>query len=794
MNPHSLDVLEYHRLLTLIAAYAGSASGRDYILGLTPYTTPDIAQSEFVDLTRTALQLRRDGVHLPVAQFESPQDLLRRAGPTDAVLDAEAFLLLRVLLRTAREIRYLLVDRLPVPCPALESFGATFPDLSDIADAIDRVFDADGAVRDSAGPRLAEIRRDLNKLERRVRRKLDQLLQNQDLADVVQESHASLRNHRYVIPIRREQKAVFPGVVHDQSNSGRTLFIEPAGTVEIGNELASLRLEERDEIRRILLALTDTVRRARDDLRFLAERLTLYDAIHSVSHWAVEFDCRYVEWDKRLSLKNARHPLLQHQFRQEDREDELIPLNLQLPPASTVLVVTGSNAGGKTVVLKTVGLLTLMAQAGLPAPVGDNSRLRRFENVLADIGDEQSLQQNLSTFSSHLTHIRNILNEAGGQDSLILLDELGAGTDPTEGGALGCAILDRLSRSAGITLATTHLATIKHFVHEHERMSNASVLFNDETLRPEYVLSVGRPGASHAMTIARNIGLPTGVLDHATSFLNSEQLHLETLLAQMDQDQRRLQSDVEEAQAARNRIVREREELAQELKGLRRERKRRLNEAQREAAAIVDNARREMNRLLSDAADEKDETREKELRRRIEKKKRELNEAIAETQPRPERKLDPEQLATGQRVWVEVLRDHGVITWLSADRKRAKVDVDGMNFDVKTAELGVAQSKPEPKEDPRQAAVGRPRRSTAARTELKLLGKRVEAALREVEEFLDDAALAGLGQVRIVHGFGTGALREAIHGYLKECPVVTGFHIGVEGKEAGGAGVTWVDL
>jgi DNA mismatch repair protein MutS2 len=792
MNDHTLQVLEYPRLLALLAEYAASPAGRAALLAIRPATTPAAAFAER-PLHAAFLRLRELGFEPHRADFDLPAEALARVAPVGAVLDTDELLALRRLLRQLHQVRRCLGSDLCQQAPPVVTFRAALPELNDLLRRLDRVFDDQGRLQDDATDALAELRRRVRQLERKISQRLEALLHESDLADVFADRYVALRNNRYVIPIPRENRGRVRGVVHDQSNSGRTIFMEPEATLADGNELATARLEERDEILRLLAALSDQVRAALPELQAAAALLTRYDVAFAISAWAETFRCCYPEPAPRLALQHARHPLLAQQFRQRGQEDALVPLDLELPADCRVLAVTGSNTGGKTVVLKTVGLLALAFQSGLPLPVRPESTLPFFPQILADIGDEQSLQQNLSTFSGHLRQVSAILAAAAAQPALVLLDELGSGTDPIEGGALGCAILDTLAKSQALALVTTHLGMIKTHVHNQPRMGNASVRFNAETLQPEYVLEVGRPGASHALTIAGRLGIPQPVLAAARAHLSSDQLNLEQLLASVELKERQLQQDLAVAQAARDKAVAERDQLHQELAALRQQRRELLHQAQREAGAIVDNTRRQMDSLLQQARQAKADDAAKELRKSVEAKREKLKQGIATSAPRPPQRLAPAALEVGQKVWVAVLNDHAIIVALSDDKQRATIDCAGKRFELRSNQLSAR--RPDAEEPaPARTTVHKPSPSRAVRLELNVIGLRVDEAIPQVERFLDEAMLAGLDQVRIIHGFGTGQLRKGLHEYLEGSPAVDSFRLGLPDKDPGGAGATYVQL
>ena len=800
MQEHTLQVLEYHRFLDWVASFAGSAPGQEAVRALRPAAAAD-PDAWVPALTRDALACRRAGTELPTLHFEAPHAVLQRVAPADALLEVEDFLLVRRLLAAATTLRPLARPAESVRAPQLAALARELPPCADLAARLAAVFDDEGKVRDNASPALADLRRQIDASDRRILAHLHRLLQQGDYADVWQERFVALRNQRYVVPVRRERRARVRGVVHDQSNSGQTLYIEPDLTLEDGNELAALRLEERDELRRIFIALGDALRAASDDLLAAFAAFCRYDVAYAASAWANTFAAEYPTWGDRCSLVRAQHPLLQRRLHQEGRAGELVPLDLDLTPGLRVVAVTGANAGGKTVVLKTVGLLVLIAQTGLPIPVGAGTTLCFFPAVLADIGDEQSIEQNLSTFSGHQHRIAQLLRVASRGAALVLLDELGSGTDPVEGGALGCAILEALARYDGLTLATTHLGTIKNFVQARTDMVNASVLFDPETLQPLYRLLIGRPGASQALHIAERSGVAAQVVQRARELMGSDQAHLATVLATMDEKERRLRDDLDTARQARDEVLKERDSLRLELQTLRRQRRDLLHQAQDEAANLVENTRREMTRLLDEARQAgADGERGRATRRQVEERREKLRAGLAQTQPRPEQPLKPKALAIGDRVWVEPLRGKGRVTAISADRRRVTLDLDGITVTVESASLG--RLSPEEQAAAATPVPGGGRGAGTAPTpvfrepvamELNLIGLHVDQALPRLERFVDEAIYSGLEEVRIIHGMGTGALKQAVHAYLAKAPVRK-FTLGVTGRDPGGPGATTVYL
>ncbi|MBN2450398.1 MAG: endonuclease MutS2 [Lentisphaeria bacterium] len=796
MDQHAFHVLEFDALLETLAGYAQTGGGRRAVLALRPAPGREASRGR-QGLYRELMGLAEAGVSFPGLQFEDIGEALRRAAPDGAVLDSEELLLCRQLLDAAAEAAAFLQRDGCRNCPELQALGRRIDPCTPLARRLHRCLDQDGTVPDSASPALAELRRRAVRLEQNLQRTLERLLQDPKFGGVVQDAYVTQRNGRYVIPIRREEKAAVPGIIHDHSNSGHTVFVEPTLSLPMGNELAGLRLEERDEIRRILAGLSAAVREASPLLAASQQALTELDAAAAVARWGAAYRCTFPADGRSIRLVQARHPLLEQNLRAEGRAAELVPLDLSIAGGVRTVVITGSNTGGKTVALKTLGLCLLLAQAGLPAPVDGRTELPWFDQIYADIGDEQSLATNLSTFSAHMTHITAILQRTRHGRSLVLLDELGAGTDPLEGGALACAILQELASRPALTLATTHLGIVKQFVHEHRQMLNAAVRFNTETLRPEYVVDIGRPGASHALLIAERLRLPREVIRAAEKMLSTDHLRLEQVLSRMEDDQRKIAVAERDMQEARDALVKDREAVRQERDHLRSERRRLMQDAYRQAAGIVENARQEMENQLrhlrQTAPDNAAAAREQaaQARKTINAREKRLDASLRQTADRPPQPIAPEQLAVGMRVWVERLRGHGTVRALASHRRTATVAIDGLPFTVATSELGRARDNGN---DPTvEVKVSRPRVSGATPVEINLIGLRVEEALQSLDHYLNRSAMANLGEVRIIHGFGTGRLRQGIHEWLRGHALVRSFRLGGE-KDPGGAGATHVTL
>lgn len=796
MDPHSLDVLEFGALLETIGGYAQTARGHAAVTAIRPAAARAGTPSR-TPLYADVLVVLDAGTALPGLLFEDPAEPLRRVTPEGAVLDGPDLLLVRGMLDVATDAHAFLHREPCLSRPALAALATRIHSCDELRADLHRSLDKDGSVLDAASATLRSLRQRAAQLEQALQRSLERLLREPGLADAIQESFVTLRNGRFVVPVRREQRSALPGIVHDLSNSGRTLFVEPASSVPLGNDLADTRLQERDEVRRILASLSAAVRTVGPQTTETLAALTELDAAFAVGRWAVAYHCVLPDLGTRLRLFRARHPLLEKQLRSEGRVAALVPLDFDPPGGIRTVVITGSNTGGKTVALKTIGLLSLLAHCGLPVPADPRSQFLPVDHVFADIGDEQSVAASLSTFSAHIRHLTEVFDRSRGGHSLILLDELGAGTDPIEGGALACAILQHLAGRSALTVATTHLGVVKQFVQDQRQMLNAAVRFNTGTLKPEYILDLGRPGASHALLIARRLHLPEEVLKTAERLLSTDHLRLEQVLASMEEDQRRLADSEREARGTRDELLRERDEVRAELEELRRERRRLMHEAYRQAEGIVDNARREIeNRLRhlreANAPSEEAAASAAAARKTIEDRSRRLREAAEQTAPRPAQPLAPVDITPGRRVWVERLQAHGTVLCLGDHGHTARVDVGGLPFTVEVRELGQA---PPPSGTPatRRVTVTRPRLQGPSASEINLIGRRVDDAIAELDGFLDRALLAGIDEVRVIHGFGTGRLRQGIHDWLRTHRLVKRFRLGGE-RDPGGGGATLVTL
>ena len=797
---HTLTVLEFHELIESICGEAQSEPGIALIRALRPSSDLDVITRNR-PLYSDMIAMRNKPLEPPSLRTDDLGEILRHVAPEGAVIDGTELISCLSLLDTAHDLKEFADGKDAQTFTVFQSIVANIDPCEPLRAILTRSIDRDGSVMDSASEKLRSLRREATALEYRIQRHLEQMVHSNENDSSLQDHFVTTRNGRYVIPVKRDARNNLPGIVHDLSNSGQTLFVEPTETLGWGNDLVRTRAEEHDEIIRILTDLSARLRSQLPAITANQRILAQLDAAHAIARWAGINNCELPEFSRHLKLENARHPLLQIQFRKEGKGRMVVPLNLDVPDHIKTIAITGSNTGGKTVVLKTVGLLSLAAQSGLPVTAGPGSKFRIFDNILADIGDEQSIQADLSTFSAHIVNISDIIRNCSKGNSLVLLDEIGGGTDPSEGSAIACGIIDALARQKTLSIATTHLALVKNYVHSRSDMLNASVRFDVKTLRPEYILDVGRPGASHALQIAKRLGLPDYVLATAKRMLSEDQIKLEQVLTKMEADQRKLAGHASRMEGAENEIIKKRDDLKKELEDLRTQRRQLIEEAHRQAEALVNNTRREMENLVRELREKAKNNSDAqpspealaEMRNALAEKERKIQAGLKIHAAKPKQPLAQEELAIGKRVWVEKMNAHGVIESISAKGSNVTLSINGLQVTVKTSELERNRDGVDRLPQETVVKIIRPRSTESLSSELNLIGMRSADAIDLLSEFIDRASLQRMPELRIVHGFGTGRLRLAVHEWLRTCPAVKDYHLGTE-KEPGAGGCTIVHL
>ncbi len=786
MDEHTLAVLEFPDLLGHLSRCAQSEPGQARALALRPHTDPERVREE--------LALTGEGLRLLI---ESPPDLspareaapvLARLGIEGAVLSPAELLTLGANQRAVRDAKRSLRGRrelLPRLSAAMEGL-ASFPDWEEW---VGSSLTEEGEVKDSASPGLAAARRSLREAKEAVTRRLSEFMAGDKAAKVVREAYVTLRNDRYVIPAKPEYHRAFKGVVQDTSASGQTVFVEPLFAVPLNNKLIEARVAEEEEIRRVLGEMTEVARAHREELAANLRLVARFDLVMARARLGGRMDAVLpVTGGEGTRLVRARHPLLALR-----EGGACVPVDLTLAGETTALVITGPNTGGKTVALKTLGLLTLMAQSGIPVPADEGSVFGVYRQVFADIGDEQSLAQSLSTFSAHMTILARILAAADGA-TLVLADEMGAGTDPQEGSALGVAMLEALHARGARAAVTTHHNLLKEFAFRTPYAANASVVFDPVSLRPTYQLRMGTPGRSHALEIASHLGLPGEVIARARTLQGTGAAQVDHLIERLSTEVEREASARGEAEEIARRMGEERDRLREELARAREEAARIRKEAEREARALLRELRDKGKALVRSAraGEIADAAR---LAREFTALEKRVEEALPREAAEELRRRG--EVRVGQAVEAPERGLAGVLARILPDGRTAEVVAGALRARVPLAEL-VGAEEPEEKA-PRARRSSPPAPASTAyegesggSPELMLLGKRVEEGLEELDRFLDRHVLGGFRSLRIVHGMGTGAMRRAVREALKGDPRVAASRPGAPNE--GGNGVTIAEL
>jgi DNA mismatch repair protein MutS2 len=811
MHKASLNALEYSKVLERLARHTSFSAGRSLALNLQPAVDPDDVRAR-LGATSEAARLLQGRSPISIGGARDVRPLVERA-EREGILDPHQFLELLSTLQAAGRLRGML-QRLDESCPILRSLIPGLFPLVPLQQAIERCIGSQGEVLDGASPRLGAIRAEIRVLQGRIGERMQSLLQR--YRTFLQEAIITQRQGRYVLAVKSSHKRSVQGLVHDHSASGATLYIEPVEVVNMGNDLRELELEEEEEIRRILLELSDQVASSGESIRETVATLARIDLILAQAHFSLDMDgveptlvvrgdegllvlstdrldgeasfsSPLPQGEPPLNLLQARHPLLD--------PATVVPIDVHVGGDFDVLVITGPNTGGKTVSLKTVGLLNLMAQAGLHIPAGRGSRLPIVRQIFADIGDEQSIEQSLSTFSSHMTRIIDVLARADA-DSLVLLDELGAGTDPVEGSALARALIEALLERGCLALTTTHHSELKAYAYMTPGVENACVEFDVETLSPTYILSIGLPGRSNALAIAARLGLDPAIIERGRHWLSEEEVHVESLLEQIQREREQATQALEEAEQARARALDLQRRLGREIDDLQRERRDILERTRAEAEEALESVRARLQALQRDLATVS-VTREWLTRAREEVGEIEASvPAVPPSPPKPEVVLLDEtaSLEVGDSVWVESLNAVGEVMELSDPPGEAEVQVGSFKARLPLRDLRKARreerSAPQITEPTTVVRALLPSRTPPM--DLDMRGWRAAAVGTDLDRYLNDAYLAGMPFVRLIHGKGTGVLRRVVREYLAEHPLVASFE-GAPDRD-GGEGVTVVHL
>jgi DNA mismatch repair protein MutS2 len=792
MNEHALRVLEYHKVTGIAAGYAASVPGKDAVLALLPSVDAATVITRLQE-TSECTRILQSGEAPPLDGIVDIRHSIQKLGVAGSMLSPKELVNTAQTLGAGRRIKQFFrqfegKETLSRPStPLLCAKAAIIQPQRHIEDAVASAIDERAEVKDSASPELRKIRRQLARTRDDILGRMSNILQDSGFQNIIQDPVITIRDDRYVLPLKPNFKQSLKGVVHGQSGSRSTLFVEPLEVLEQNNRLAELRMDEQEEVERILREITSLLAREAHAIAATIETLADIDAIYARARFGIEFkgSVPAVSADGHIRLRAAKHPLLVEKYRTTLGDKSVTPNDIELDAHERALILSGPNAGGKTVILKTMGLSSLMAQSGLPVIADEGSELPCFGSIFADIGDEQSLEQDLSTFSSHVSQIAGILRLAG-KGSLVLLDELGSGTDPGEGAALGSAVLEGLIERGAVTLVTTHHNALKLFGSQTDGAVNGAMEFDLQTLKPTYRLIAGRPGRSYGLDMATRLGVPHEVVRKARERLGADDSRLDDLLKQVEDESHRLVT-------TRTSLEKELSAVAQE----RNEASSLLTMAREEARAIKAKAKQETREVVTALRQKLREFSRAALPDRAEVKKTAVEiEGLAGrlTPEAPERQVGSgfvHAYAEGDRVRVQRVNKIGIV--LGSQRGMIEIEIGGKKIKLSANE--VAPVEPVPQSHQVHTAPGwgaELHEVQGAPDRLNILGFRVDEGLAEVDRFIDRARIDGLSPVIVIHGLGTGALKKAVTEFMKNHPLIAAIRPG-EAAEGGG-GVTVAEL
>ena len=790
MNQKTLTKLEYDKIAALLEEEASSFRGRQLCHRSKPLTDIDNINT-LQDQTAAAFtRIVRKG-RISFGDAAPIEESMKRLEIGGALGLSELLRISRLLANTARVISYGRHDTQEDSSDCLDAYFDCLAPLTPLANEIERCIISEDEISDDASPGLKRIRRSIASINDRVHSTLTGLV-NGSLRSYLQDAIITMRGDRYCLPVKAEYRGQVQGLIHDQSSTGSTLFIEPMAVVKLNNDLKELYAREQEEIQAILASLSEEAAQYVEEIRTDYRTLTDLDFIFARGALALSMNASrpILNTEGRIHIRDGRHPLLDPK--------KVVPITVTLGEDFSLLIITGPNTGGKTVSLKTVGLFTLMGQAGLHIPAGDRSELAVFDQVYADIGDEQSIEQSLSTFSSHMTNIVSFLKKVDTR-SLVLFDELGAGTDPTEGAALAIAILSHLHKQGIRTMATTHYSELKVYALSTPGVENACCEFDVESLRPTYRLLIGIPGKSNAFAISGKLGLPDFIIEDARKRLSEQDISFEDLLTDLETSKKTIEKEREEiaayrreAEALKQQAAKRQEKLDEQRDRIIREANEKANAILREAKEVADETIRNFHKFGKENISAAEMEKERE---RLRKKIKDTSAASAIKPQKPKKAHKPADFKLGESVKVLSMNLTGTIASRPDSRGNVTVQMGILRSQVNISDLEIIEepSPYAPKKLNRSSKgkIGMSK-SLSVSPEINLLGRTVDEAVAELDKYLDDALLSHLNTVRVVHGKGTGALRKGIHEYLRRQKHVKSYHLAEFGE--GDAGVTIVEL
>lgn len=792
MNQKALETLEYKKIIAQLKREMGSAASAKLADELTPLTSEKIIKEELRSTTEAVDLIVRKGP-LPTGGLYDIREALLLAKKGGSLTMRQLLEVQNVLGISSEVVAFMHDDALP----ELKYIGEMVDlivEFTALEKEISRCILTEDEMADNASPKLKDIRRSIHQQNQAIKNKLSRIITSSSNKTYLQDAIVTMRDGRYVIPVKQEYRSFFPGMVHDQSKGGATLFIEPQGVVDLNNKLRELEIEEQLEIARILAELSSRVAEHYREIRGNLELLTKLDFIMAKGKLSCKMHASEpkIDTDGELRLISARHPLIEYK--------KAVPVDIRIGGYYRTLIITGPNTGGKTVSLKTAGLLVMMAQSGLHIPASHASTLPIFGEVFADIGDEQSIEQSLSTFSSHMKNIVSIIDKAS-YDSLVLVDELGAGTDPTEGAALAIAILERFYDSGALTMATTHYNELKKYALATSGVENAAMEFDVETLTPTYRLLIGVPGKSNAFEISKKLGLSESVIERASEHIKHGDMEFENVISSIEDDKRKAAADRLDAESMRAEIEERLKKLEEKEKAISEKRadiiaeaKREARELLRETKSAVKDVQKDLRRLQKSGAHTNLNTGA------LEKSRRKINEAEDLVSEKVVKQVNSEPVSAdtlkiGDRVKLLTIGQNGTILSLPDEKGNLMINIGALKVKARLQDLMLINEgkdrKPQAKSSSKYGSLLRSKSSSVSAS-INVMGKNLEDALADVEKYLDDVYMAGLDMVSIIHGRGGGILKDGIRQMLKRKKYVDSY--GAASYNDGGEGVTIVRM
>lgn len=778
MNIHSHNVLEFNKLKNVLSEYMITEASKNKVKNLLIYKDINLLRKEF-NILKDFIDFSKYDGGVELSGLNDITNLLKKCELIGMFFEPEELFSINQNLRLFRLFKNKLeeLDKYK----ELKNKFSTIETLKNIEDIINKTIDNEKKIQDTASLELRDLRAHKKLLSSNIKRKFEDMFSNDSFSKAIQEKIITTRDGRNVIPIKTDFKGLVKGIEHDRSSSGQTVFIEPLAVVSLNNKMRELEAREREEIRKILLRLTDQIRMNIDDISKISKTCIELDFFNGKSKFSIDLECNIPEINTReqLSIVDGRHPFIS--------KDQVIPLTFEIGKKYNTLLITGPNTGGKTVALKVAGLLTLMALVGIPIPASEHSSVGFFSDVYADIGDEQSIEQSLSSFSAHLTNVQKILSDVS-KNSLVLLDELGSGTDPVEGSAFAMAVIDYLKDKKVKSIITTHYSEVKAYGYNEEGIETASMEFNSDTLSPTYKLLIGIPGESNALTIARRLGVSKEVIDKAESYISDENKKVEKMISNIKNKSEELEVIQVEVERIKRKAIADKEEYEEKLRKLEMEKNKILKEAyekadtmmkemQNKAAALVKKIQSEDAKKL----DAKNVQKSLNLLRTSLKEDKSKN---VESKKKITRKID---IKEGEKVFVRSLKQYADVLKINKVKETVFIQAGILKLEVSLDDVTKIISK---KKKTYNSVASHSK--SLVKSKIDLRGKMVEESVYDLESYFDSAVLNGYKEVQVITGNGTGALRKGVVSYLKECRYVKEFRFGGQGE--GGVGCIVVTL